>query len=321
MRRFTLSLATLVLLTSSSRGDDFPKDLVRWKASPDAPVFAGEGGDAWDKKIRERGWIIREGPTYRLWYTGYNDALSKDRLLGHATSRDGITWTRDQANPLVKGEWVEDVCVVKAEDIYWMFAEGKDDIAHLLTSPDGRTWTEVGPLDVRKADGKPISPGPRGTPTAWFEGGTWYLFYERRDQGVWLATSRDLKTWTNVSDDPVLNAGPEPYDKAGRLRPGLRSRDGDSTHAIYHANRERSWKDWTTRIACSRDLRHWEKYAGNPIVGDNCSSGMVVETTRRSEVDNDASGCPPVWNHWHFRTEGRVPGESLRPSSQIMIRP
>ncbi len=71
-----------------------------------------------------------------------------------------------------------------------MFAEGKNDIAHQLSSADGRHWDELGPLDVRLRNGSPIPAGPYGTPTIWFENGTWYLFYERRDQGVWLATSQ-----------------------------------------------------------------------------------------------------------------------------------
>jgi sucrose-6-phosphate hydrolase SacC (GH32 family) len=274
MRRIALFV---LLLALPARADDFPSDLIHWKPSPDAPVFAGEGGDAWDRKIRERGWIVREGPTYHLWYTGYNDAKSKNRLLGHATSADGVRWTRDPANPIVKNDWVEDVCVVKAGDGYWMFAEGAGDIAHLLTSPDGRTWTERGPLDVRKTDGSPISPGPRGTPAVWVEAGVWYLFYERGDEGIWLATSKDRKVWTNIKDDPVLAMGPEPYDRAAVAFNQIFKRDG-VYYAIYHANSERPWKDWTTCIARSRDLVHWEKYPGNPIVKNNCSSGMIVET-------------------------------------------
>jgi len=93
-----------------------------------------------------------------------------------------------------------------------MFAEGKNDIAHRLSSRNGMHWTDHGSLDICKTDGTPIGPGPYGTPTAWFENGTWYLFYERGDQGGWLATSRDLKTWTNVKDDPVLARGPDSYD-------------------------------------------------------------------------------------------------------------
>ena len=146
--------------------------------------------------------------------------------LGHATSRDGIHWDRDPANPIFTGSWVEDMCVVKQDGTYSMFAEGRNDIAHLLTSADGLKWTERGPLDVRKADGSPISPGPYGTPAAWFEDGTWYLFYERGDQGVWLATSKDRKVWTNVTDDPVIAMGPEPYDKAAVAVNQIVKRDG-----------------------------------------------------------------------------------------------
>ena len=155
--------------------------------------------------------------------------------LGHATSRDGVHWTRDPDNPIFAGSWVEDVCVVRHDGTYFMFAEGKNDIAHLLTSTDGRKWTDHGSLDIRKTDGTPISPGPYGTPTAWFENGTWYLFYERGDQGVWLATSKDLKVWTNVKDDPVIAMGPEPYDKTAVAVNQIVKRDG-FYYAFYHAN-------------------------------------------------------------------------------------
>ncbi len=175
-----------------------------------------------------------------------------------------------------------------------MFAEGKNDIAHLLTSTDGRKWTDHGPLDVRKTDGSPISPGPYGTPTAWFENGTWYLFYERGDQGVWLATSKDSKIWTNVQDDPVIAMGPEPYDKAAVAVNQIVKRDG-FYYAFYHANSQRPWKDWTTCLARSRDLVHWEKYPGNPIIGNNCSSAILVRTpSRRGSALHHAPGCEGV---------------------------
>ena len=196
-----------------------PWPLVAWTPIPENPVFAGTGRDTWDRKIRERGYIlVGDDGTYHLWYTGYAADRPPTMSLGHATSRDGIHWTRDPANPIFTGSWVEDVCVVQHDGAYFMFAEGKNDIAHLLTSPDGRKWTDTGSLDIRKTDGSPISPGPYGTPAAWFEDGTWYLFYERGDQGVWLATSKDRKVWTNVKDDPVIAMGPEPYDQDGRGR-------------------------------------------------------------------------------------------------------
>ena len=37
-------------------------------------------------------------------------------------------------------------------------------------------------------------------------------------------------------------------------------------YSFYHANAQRPWTDWTTNVARSRDLVHWEKYPGNPII-------------------------------------------------------
>ncbi len=271
-------LLLLSFVATAALGDDFPRELVRWAPRPSKAVFQGEGGNAWDRKIRERGWILREPDgIYHLWYTGYNDDLNKNRYLGHATSPDGIAWIRDPANPVHKTSWVEDVCVVKAEGAYWMFSEGEKDIAHILTSTDAKTWTDLGPLDIRNFDGTAISEGPRGTPTVWLENGVWNLFYERRDQAVWLARSTDRKVWLNVSDEPVLKCGPEAYDSTAVAINHISKRDG-VYYAIYHANATTPWKDWSTCIARSRDLIHWEKYSGNPIVTNNSSSGILVDT-------------------------------------------
>jgi beta-1,2-mannobiose phosphorylase / 1,2-beta-oligomannan phosphorylase len=252
--------------------------LVRWTPIPENPVFTGTGRDTWDRKIRERGYILaNDDGNYDLWYTGYAGDRPATMSLGHATSRDGIRWTRDPANPIFTESWVEDMCVVHRDGAYVMVAEGKNDVAHLLTSTDGRKWTDHGSLDIRKTDGKPVDPGPYGTPTAWFENGTWYLYYERGDQGIWLAVSKDLKVWTNVQDDPVIAMGPEPYDKTAVALNQVVKRNG-LYYAFYHANSNRPWKNWTTCVARSRDLIHWEKYPGNPIIENNCSSAILVQT-------------------------------------------
>ncbi|WZO96931.1 glycosylase [Isosphaeraceae bacterium EP7] len=261
----------------------FPRDFVSWTPRTQGAVFKGTGASTWDNKIRERGFILVEDGTYHLWYTGYNDSLSPTRMLGHATSPDGLTWTRDPANPLLTSLWVEDVCVVKQDGTYYMFAEGKGDIAHLLTSTDRIHWTEQGPLKVLRKDGTPITAGPYGTPTIWVEGGVWYLFYERGDRGVWLATSKDRKTWVNVQDEPVLAMGPEAYDLHAVAMNQIIKRDG-FYYTFYHANATLPWRDWTSNVARSRDLIHWEKYAGNPIAANNSSSPILVESGGKSRL-------------------------------------
>ena len=152
--------------------DLFPEELTTFTSYEKNPLFTGTGGDTWDEAIRERGYILREDDGYHLWYTGYREP-SKERslALGYATSADGIVWTRYQGNPIFSENWVEDMMVVKHDSLYYMFAEGKGDIAHLLTSSDKLRWIDHGSLQIQRANGEPLTPGPYGTPTVFNDDG------------------------------------------------------------------------------------------------------------------------------------------------------
>lgn len=258
-------------------GQGFPEDLLRWKPIPRSnPVFQGSGGDAWDAKIRERGWIVRDADSWRLYYTGYNVAKSDLRMLGVAVSTDGLNWSRLGDKPLIDDQWVEDMMIVKHDGQWIMVAEGRDDVAHSFVSSDGLNWRREGPLDIRMKDCSPISPGPRGTPFLMFDNGAWNLFYERADAGIWLARSADRKVFTNVSDEPVIPVGPEVYDKGAVALNQIVNIDGKYV-AVLHANETRPFGPyWTTTLAISPDLLKWTKAAANPIVANNSSSGQFV---------------------------------------------
>lgn len=261
-------------------GKLFPRELVSFAPYEGNPVFAGTGKDTWDRKIRERGYILREDGAYHLWYTGYRDGYADEKHLGYATSPDGLHWTRYPGNPIYDRAWVEDVHVTRHGDTYYMVAEGRDDIAHLLTSEDRVHWKEQGHLDIRYSNGKPLTPGPYGTPVLWIEGPTWYLFYERRDEGVWLARSTDRKVWTNVQDEPVLARGPQAYDRrAVALNQVVKV--GGRYYAYYHATSLEEPRNWTTCVATSVDLVHWTKYPKNPVVSGDRSSGILVHDGQR----------------------------------------
>lgn len=252
----------------------FPKELVQFVSYQNNSLFTGTGADTWDKQIRERGYILKEGSTYHLWYTGYK-SNNGNRQLGYASSADGINFTRHFQNPIHHSTWVEDMSVVKKAGTYYMFAEGRGDSAHLLTSKDKIHWEEKGNLDIRQRDGKPIGKGPFGTPAVLVENGLWYLFYERNDLGIWLATSKDLSVWTNVQDEPVLKMGPGQYDQFAVAMNQVIKYKG-LFYGYYHASAFKDWHEWTTNVAVSSDLIHWEKYPDNPILRENLSSGVLV---------------------------------------------
>ena len=282
----TITCAIVLLGGPVVADDGVPAELTRFAPINSNPVFQAAGKGRWDTRIRERGWILKDGETWHLWYTGYDGTREGVKHLGYATSKDGLRWRRHPKNPIYRKHWVEDMMVVKRGKTFYMFAEGKGDIAHLLKSRDGVTWTRVGPLDIRQANGKPISKGPRGTPTAYFEKGTWYLFYERFDKGVWLATSRDMKVWTNVSDKPVLSPGPGKYDRLMIAMNQVIKHKG-RYYAFFHGSGTPTKpRLWTTNVAVSRDLVRWTKYGGNPLLPAkwNRSSGIVVHDGKRHRL-------------------------------------
>ncbi len=264
---------------SRDRSADFPPELVHWQPIADDPVFAAAGDGHWDQKIRERGWILRDGRGgYRMWYTDYDGTREGMKSLGLATSPDGLRWTR-AANPLCTKRWIEDMIVVPHDGLLYMFAEGAEaNHAELHTSTDGLAWQWRGKLDIRRADGRTPAKRPCGTPTVWIEEGRWMLLYEFHDLGVWLAITTDPLTqpWVNVQDDPVLLHGPADYDGVMIAANQILKCDG-VYYLLYHGCGAAEPRVWNTCIARSTDLVHWEKYAGNPLV-ENRSSGILVET-------------------------------------------
>jgi predicted GH43/DUF377 family glycosyl hydrolase len=281
----TVTAAFLLLLVSCKSKPqetkiEFASQMVAFKPIENNPVFTGTDTLTWDQHIRERGFILYEEEKYKMWYTGYAGGDSDPKSLGYAESTDGIHWQRHMGNPIYQERWTEDVFVMHVDSMYYMFAEGKNDIAHLLTSADGFQWTDQGDLIILDTRGDTLS-GPYGTPSVIIENGTWYLFYERNDEAVWIATTSDMRTWINLQDAPVLEKGPGLYD-AGAVATNQVIRFGDQYYMFYHGSSDPDWSKpgatslWTTSVAASKDLIHWVKYPGNPIVEGDHSSGIVV---------------------------------------------
>ncbi len=279
---------------------EFPTELVHFTPYAKNPVFTAEGPGHWDVKIRERGWIMREGNRWHLWFSGYDGNYDSQKFLGHATSTDGFSWVRDAANPLDSKDWFEDVTVLKRGGTYYMFSEGPQDHAHWFTSPDAVNWTRQGTLDIRQTNGQPISSGPFGTPVVWFENDIWYLMYERYDQAIWLATSKDLKIWTHVQDQPVLEPGPDDYDKF-RIAVNQVIKYQGRYYAFYHGSgTPMPPRTWTTNVAMSTDRVHWKKYPLNPLVPGDRSSGIVIAEVDSQPVANENAADSTV-NQFEFK--------------------
>jgi len=272
--KFTNFLLIILLLNFSlincNYKDQTPKGLVEFRPYTENPVFSGTSNASWDNYIRERGWVMFENGNYHLWYTGYSKKRGF-KHLGYATSSDGIHWTRYTENPLAPDSWVEDMCVLKVEDTYYMMAEGVHDWAHLMTSKDRINWIDHGSILIWEPDGTLVADPMKesshaGTPVLLKKEDSWYLFYERSDKAIWLATSTDSipLNWTKIQKEPVISPGPGEYDNVAVAADCIVKIEG-KYYMYYHATAEDPWNNWCVCLAFSDDLVHWTKYKNNPI--------------------------------------------------------
>ena len=275
---------------------EFSKEMVEFVPYEHNPLFTGTDSGTWDKNIRERGFILNEDGVYKMWYTGYTGKENDPYKLGYATSEDGIKWTRYSANPIFNEKWTEDMFVIKHQGKYYMYAEGFNDVAHLMTSDDGIKWEEQGDLTIRTVNGDSI-PGPYGTPSVFIEDGKWYLFYERNDEAIWIATSDDHKIWKNIRDEPILSKGPGAYD-AGAVAANQVLKHNGKYYIYYHGSSNPDWNKpgnnatWSSNVAVSSDLINWVKYPGNPIVEGDHSSPILVSDGEKFRL---YAMHPEVW--------------------------
>lgn len=140
-------------------------DGITWTKDPNNPVLPRGVVGTWDYAWVCSGSVLYDSTQYHLWYSAW-DGESSVRM-GHATSTDGLTWTKDPSNPVLTvgsvGTWdyprVELASVIFDDTIYHMWYSGGDYFLMKIgyaTSKDGSKWT--------KSPFNPVmSPGERET--------------------------------------------------------------------------------------------------------------------------------------------------------------
>ncbi|RLJ04014.1 MAG: hypothetical protein DRP18_05280, partial [Candidatus Aenigmatarchaeota archaeon] len=138
---------------------------LQWQKYSGNPILAPGSSGEWDDENIATAFVIKIGNTYHLWYEGNGNPDYWEWKIGHATSSDGITWTKDANNPVLEGtpgEWdaagVWDPVVLyntEGDGKYIMWYGGQDkpsnDASRIYnigwaTSDDGVNWTKKGKL-------------------------------------------------------------------------------------------------------------------------------------------------------------------------------
>ena len=196
-------------------------DGIDWELSPSNAVFEKSASGLWDSKSVETPAVVYYSGQYHMFYTGYETIYSDSGnfKIGHATSPDGITWTREGMilQPTDPGGAVnmdfnqfvvaEPAPVVFNGNIYLYFTAvganaGVGTILQVigLATYNGSTWTS--PVQVLEPD---QSLYPRAsyygysTPNAIVRNGKMHLYFDVVIEDPW----KQVKIHHAVSDDGI----------------------------------------------------------------------------------------------------------------------
>lgn len=203
-----------------------------WQEYPGNPVIRGTPG-AWDSPNMGTPHVIKDGDTYKMWYTG-NSGVTLGRTyvsIGYATSADGIHWTK-HPDPVIRTgadvdpnlEYVHSPYVLKDGDTLRMWyatayntPQWKEYIEY-ATSLDGINWTK--PVE-RPAIDPGLDPNWNISPVVKKIDGTYRMWYTH-------------------------GYGNNPYPAATHFamsNDGIHWREDDLYNPVLPANKNRSWDD------------------------------------------------------------------------------
>ena len=237
-------------------------------------------GVEWESRAAAVTRVMFEDSLFKMWYIGYDGTAGFLHMVtGYATSRDGITWTKQGTQPALSygpslwdGSVASDGYVVRTSTGYNMWYFGQQGSIRRIgyaRSPDGILWTkypnnpllDVGPPGTwdERALIYPCVLGPDsvGGYKMWFYGfdGTFGL-----PQRIGYATAVNESTWTKYANNPVLTVGQSgSWDGVHVGYPRVMFEDG-----LY-----KMWYSGSTfqsvGYATSPDGINWTKWPENPV--------------------------------------------------------
>lgn len=243
-------------------------------------------------------WVLKEGSTYKMWYTcgGFNyppDTLMRSRIC-YATSTDGISWDKYTANPVLdisySGAWdslgVETVSIIIDEDAsaserYKMWYAGqyfnsfRYEIGYAF-SPDGINWTKHSNPVLAVGDSTEWDNGFLEGPTVIKDAGIykmWYCGYDVTVDGsgtdgkanLGYATSTDGINWIKYAGNPIITTGINSWDSIYVQDPHV-IKEGSEYRMWYGGGSNDTYYDQQVGYATSTDGISWVKSPLNPVL-------------------------------------------------------
>lgn len=207
------------------------------------------------------------GDTLHLFYQRYIGAIPSDAIC-HATSRDGITFQRNPANPILsaRGDWNNgraidaDVIVSDGKLLLYFATRDPENVVQKLGvasapidsdfSPD--QWTQL-------CDSSILEPELEWeqdcieAPAVCRYGDQFYMFYagayNNRPQQIGCAVSADGVRWERLSTEPFLTNGAKgEWNESESGHPYIFVDDDQRYHLFYQGNNDQGRTWYLSRI-------------------------------------------------------------------------
>lgn len=201
-----------------------PDGLVWIKDTLHNPILEPGPPGSWDEMAVNNASVLIHNSIYHLWYSGVD--ANHDNRIGHATSPDGIFWTKDTANPVLDlgttAPWDTNEamhpCVIYEDNLFKMFYNGYGSNTQRILyaySSDGTDWTGYTAHPM-------LQPGSSGSWDDWelgplailHDADNYHMWYTGWDDSTSTATiqigyaaSSNGLSWTRGSAQPVLSPG------------------------------------------------------------------------------------------------------------------
>jgi predicted GH43/DUF377 family glycosyl hydrolase len=242
------------------------------------PVLDIGSAGSWDDRGASHPRVLFDGTVYKMWYSGFDGSNIR---IGHATSPDGINWTKAAENPVLDlgaqgtwdAVWVENSMVLFDGTSFQMWYYGRDaNSIHRIgyaTSSDGVTWDKYSGNPIIEPSGNSGSWNSNRVAQPWviFDGTSyqmWFGGYDGSKRRTGYATSTDGITWEEYSGNPVLDVGtPGSWDADLSANPSVVF-DGSNYHMWYQGRGP--GLPFLIGYATSPDGVVWTKDPGNPVL-------------------------------------------------------
>lgn len=186
---------------------------VAWTKYGSNPVMTVGSPSAWDSQYIREPSVLKVSGTYHMWYSG--TAKWPFFHIGHATSPDGIVWTRDSGNPVVTTTatlWDQNEqyapSVVDNGGAFEMFYSGNSGgrwvTGHATAASANGPWTkDANAVISPDATGWEAGSDSADYAAGVLDGSTWKLFYSSGSGGylIGLAT---LSNQAQLTFNPLV---------------------------------------------------------------------------------------------------------------------